>query len=402
MEYTQFLIKYLGLLIFSLLFAIKSYAQDVHHIALKPVPCSKTFRQNLKPTKVDGFIKVKKVPLQVLDYLIKYTDFSYKNEKHKIITSNRIYFLIGKNKSGDIIVIPDLNNDFDFTNDKVMTYKALKTEANMDSLPYIKVPIKVENICSTYILQPYPYPTAFKYSSQSEQNNYLMIKSFQQQEGEFYLGDKKYKILVHNIKPSPFFDDTDFIEIAFPTLDSVKVYRYNEIINIGDKKFMATQITPDGSQLSLRQLDITQNNFGYTKGLKLFQINTLDIYNKKISFPAKGKYTLIDFWGTWCSPCLALTGELKRINKIYMNKLNVVSIAYDSDINQVKKYILSNKLLWTHIFQSDKVKTNGLINQFGIDQYPTFILTDEKGEIIVRSSGEDGLKEIESILKSIQ
>lgn len=394
-------------LISYVLLAVNSFAQNLYTVDLKPMPSSNIFTAGVKPTRIDKTIKAKKIPLQVAeDYLIKYTDFSYikandeLQKKTKVSISDRIYFLIGKNDLGEIIIIPDLNHDFDFTNDKILTYNALKTKDNINSLPFIQIPITAENISSTYIIRPYPYTTAFKYNDPKEQDKYLLIESFQQQEGEIVIGDKKYKVVLHNKKPSPFFDDVNAMEIAIATSDSLKIYQYNEIISLDSINVLAADVTLDGTQLSFKQIEMSESSTGYTEGLILPQINLFDIYNKKIIVPIADKYTLIDFWGTWCLPCIALTSELKRINNTYSHKLSLVSVAYDSGINRVKKYVYSNDMRWSHIFQSDKTKEKGLVEKFNITEYPTFILIDKNGKIIARSSGAEGLKQIESVLKN--
>jgi thiol-disulfide isomerase/thioredoxin len=383
-----------------------SYAQNLYKITLKSQPSTKIFKSGIRPTYLDETVHAKKIPKGVNgDYLLKYAYFSYTKvgdefqKKDKILNSERVYFLVGKNELGDIVIIPDLNYDFDFTNDDILTYPPLKTEVNINGLPFIKIPIKVENILSTYIIRPNPYPTQFRYNNSEEQDKYLMIESFQQQEGEFNIGKNTYKVFLHNKKPSPFFDDINAIEIAISVDDNIKIFQFNEVISLDGIKILAADVTLDGAELSFRQINLSESISGYSEGLNLPQINVFDIYSKEITFPLLDKFTLIDFWGTWCLPCLALTNDLKRINRAYLSKLSLVSVAYDSDINRVKNYISSNGMLWNHIFQLENSPNKGLIERFNIVEYPTFILTDKSGKIILRTSGADGLKQIESILK---
>lgn len=93
----------------------------------------------------------------------------------------------------------------------------------------------------------------------------------------------------------------------------------------------------------------------------------------------KGKTVLMDFWGTWCHPCVAATPGLVRLQKKFAEQPVVfISVAENDREDQWAAYIEKNKMTWPQFFD----KTRKLVTPFGIRGYPTYIVFD--GEGIVR------------------
>jgi thiol-disulfide isomerase/thioredoxin len=104
----------------------------------------------------------------------------------------------------------------------------------------------------------------------------------------------------------------------------------------------------------------------------------------------KGKFVLIDFWGTWCAPCIALIPELKKLYEKYRHKnLYMVSIACeDESVEAVKKAIKKFKMNWINIWESLK-KGPFISDTFRINSFPTTLLINSEGKIIFRGGTSD-------------
>lgn len=105
------------------------------------------------------------------------------------------------------------------------------------------------------------------------------------------------------------------------------------------------------------------------------------------------KYVLLDFWGTWCVHCRALSPDMIKMYKKYESKgLEILSIATDNDRKLWQKAIVDDRTgLWKHILLNDASKSpkgDNLVLQFGVKTYPTFILIDKEGKIVGRYVGE--------------
>jgi thiol-disulfide isomerase/thioredoxin len=100
----------------------------------------------------------------------------------------------------------------------------------------------------------------------------------------------------------------------------------------------------------------------------------------------KGKYVIIDFWGTWCGACIYGFPKMKEYYAKYKDKIEFVSIdCNDSEENWrlgVKKY----SLLWPQLFNGQGEKN--WMRKYFISHFPTKILLDKEGKIINIYTGE--------------
>ena len=97
----------------------------------------------------------------------------------------------------------------------------------------------------------------------------------------------------------------------------------------------------------------------------------------------KGNYILIDFWASWCKPCVADIPHLKKILEEYKNdSIQFISVSLDTDGNKWKKAIFDNKLNWLQV--SELTGFHGLVPTYCkiIVGVPQYVLVDRNGIII--------------------
>lgn len=128
-------------------------------------------------------------------------------------------------------------------------------------------------------------------------------------------------------------------------------------------------------------------------GNKFPQLLLLDVKIKssKILINHNKKYTLIDFWFSHCSPCIAQFDALKNIyRKYYKNKLDILSISVDDNahINDWKNVIAKFSLPWRQYLDLNGKEANRL----SIQEFPTNFLLDESGKIIATDIEPKGLE----------
>ena len=115
----------------------------------------------------------------------------------------------------------------------------------------------------------------------------------------------------------------------------------------------------------------------------------------------KGKYILIDFWGTWCVPCIQGIPELKDIHSKYGDRLAIISIALEQPTDRDKwlKAIKKYKMIWTQTAEFTSAK-DGINELYNIREYPTFLLADPEGILLAKLKyGESMDKQIHNLLK---
>ena len=73
----------------------------------------------------------------------------------------------------------------------------------------------------------------------------------------------------------------------------------------------------------------------------------------------RGKIVLIDFWATWCGPCVTATPGLARIQKKYKDEpVVILGISADRDRAPWKEFIEKHKLDWTHFYDDRGMMAN--------------------------------------------
>ena len=152
--------------------------------------------------------------------------------------------------------------------------------------------------------------------------------------------------------------------------------------------------------LKLKKLDSLKEFYSDKMGYKLKDYKLLDLNNVPFSVDSALKekdYVLLDFWGTWCLPCIELTPQLKRLFDTHEN-LNIVGNATDRDIASVKDYVRKNNITWKNSFNDASPK--GIKRDLRISAFPTFILIDKNRNIVYRGVGKSALNEIEKIIQN--
>ncbi len=125
-------------------------------------------------------------------------------------------------------------------------------------------------------------------------------------------------------------------------------------------------------------------------GNKVPAINSMNTYNgKRFDLASlKGKYVIIDFWGTWCGACVSGMPKMKEYLDKYKNKLDIVGVAQESDNgDRWRKFLNKNTAYnWHQVLSRPD---EDYILKFSVAGFPTKIIVDPKGKILARYVGED-------------
>ena len=100
------------------------------------------------------------------------------------------------------------------------------------------------------------------------------------------------------------------------------------------------------------------------------------IEDKKLSLDDyRGKVVLIDFWGTWCGPCVQALPRLKQLHDAFhAHGFEIVGIANDGK-RELREFLEENKLPWENIVDGE----GSLAEKFGVSAFPTTLLVDQEG-----------------------
>jgi len=99
----------------------------------------------------------------------------------------------------------------------------------------------------------------------------------------------------------------------------------------------------------------------------------------------KGKVVLLDFWGTWCPPCVASVPDLRNLYKRYANEPSfvLIGISSDGDEGAWREFTEKNKMIWPQYRDQDR----RIQRAFGVRAFPTYILIYHEGIVRMQSVG---------------
>ncbi len=315
-------------------------------------------------------------------------------------TSVRI--LIGKNIQFTEIIV-DVNHDNNFTNDSTYRFanKLLDTAITETDLPTMAVPVQycLKNQCTNFTLQltVSPFKSAFTYAHEKEQRLPLSaIFSFSRYgtlpDGRtIWLNcgypdcSNKYGTEYRIADSSGNFDNMEYLT--------------NDYFSVGNKIYRIGGLDKHRKHLLLYPAAATTTK-GFVPPLRALPFSGTDLVTgKKIDLTQyRGRYLLIDYWGSWCAPCLANIPKLKAAAEFLRDKkVSVLGIAVDKvqSMGKLKQIIADSVLTWPHIFQDmDDLSKAPIAIRYRIHTFPTYLLIGPDGRLLMREIREEGLDKI--------
>jgi thiol-disulfide isomerase/thioredoxin len=125
-----------------------------------------------------------------------------------------------------------------------------------------------------------------------------------------------------------------------------------------------------------------------------------DIAGKAINLADyKGKVLMIDFWATWCGPCMGeLPNVLAAYAKFHDQGFEILGISLDENKEAFEKCIADRKMSWRHFFDGKGWK-NEIAQAYGVNSIPATYLVGPDGKVAaVGARGERLEKEIARLL----
>jgi thiol-disulfide isomerase/thioredoxin len=343
---------------------------------------------------------------------------NYNIDTTKLSDSNvdcDVLFLIGTKEDKRVIIV-DSDNDEDFGNEKIFEYEyPLSNEKQkeiQDSLPVVLTQFEYfENnhlLTKEIKIKPSPYKGSMgiRYNTDNvvEKKYDILVSIPEFKKGTISLNGQDLEIFVSNgFSRVNYFKDRVSLFISSDA-DSLPLasegdipYQIGDIFNVKGHDYLVDSITSWGDKLFFKYIGLNIKPIGITEGFYMPNFKAKHFDNSIFELNQHpNKYILLDFWGTWCNPCIALIPELKALNSVFGDKnLTIVSVAYDRKTQKVIDFVKKEQMNWEHVFvnqtQPDK---NSLVEKLKVTSVPTTILIAPDGKIIARNKTMNELKEI--------
>ena len=106
-----------------------------------------------------------------------------------------------------------------------------------------------------------------------------------------------------------------------------------------------------------------------------------DSHGGKLSLSSlRGKYVLLDFWASWCGPCIQSFPHMKEFYEQHRDKVEVLGIAVHDKKDKWQAAFEKHQLPWPLVLDTEG--DDSVANLYGIIGVPTYVLLDPEGKVL--------------------
>lgn len=129
------------------------------------------------------------------------------------------------------------------------------------------------------------------------------------------------------------------------------------------------------------------------------ELDLKDMDGNSFSFKSlRGKYVILDFWGSWCRFCIEEFPEMKKYYKKHKDRLEIVGIDCNDKVERWKEAVKKYETPWLHVRSAD-----GIVEaKFQVSGYPFKVIISPEGKVLKTERGashEDFFQYLDNLLK---
>lgn len=232
-------------------------------------------------------------------------------------------------------------------------------------------------------------------------------------EGRLKVGKCETLFTVNDLTSDAQFDDADLsagTSIGLDRDDDGRIWgkgeylMANQIIEYCGERFLVDSLAADGTSISLVKTALRVPQLG--EELPEFSLTTVD-GQTIASRTLRNRIYLLDFWASWCKPCVEKFGRVKQVADEFNADVSVIAINVDeaSRLPNAREIIKTYGLTWPHVM-SGRGEADPLWKMFGGMEgnrlaIPLYVVVDAEGRLRYAADGGEDLSELRTLIKSL-
>lgn len=299
---------------------------------------------------------------------------------------------IGEDDQGQMMVyVEDETGEFDPQNPAYFKASTVEFQENIFEVMEANVTAGLDYYNGEDIVR-YEGPASLMYLVDMPPEESLQLYFDELRMSEWTVNDQTFDIALikesappYRIEPYTYF----YIDLdedgAFDIMDDgFEAYPVTEPFNIAGESWEISEIAADGSSITIVESDEEVDpKVALRPGTEAPDFTAETLSGDDISLSElRGKYVMLDFWGTWCGPCIDALPVLKEVYEIYGSKeFEIIGIANEPSLERFINFVEKENLEWPQIPEIYE-QENEIQELYSVNSYPTYYLVDPDGEIV--------------------
>ena len=117
----------------------------------------------------------------------------------------------------------------------------------------------------------------------------------------------------------------------------------------------------------------------------------MDINGKPLTLSSlRGKWVILDFWGSWCIWCIKGMPKMKEYYEKYQGKFEILGVDCNDTVEKWKEAVAKNELPWLHVYwDTEDENCDNPVDLYNVQGFPTKVVIDPEGRVAKIVVGEN-------------